>query len=106
MSTRVLVVDDEDTLRTVIGQVLEEDGYDVTEAPSGEKALELFRQSPYPIVITDVIMGKMSGLELLQEVKLLDPESLVVIMTSQASLDKATAAFGRAALQRGARKNN
>lgn len=93
MSTRVLVVDDEDTLRMVISQVLEEDGYDVTTATSGEEALELFRQSSFPIVVTDIIMGKMSGLELLQEVKLLDPEVLVVVMTSQASLDKATAAI-------------
>ena len=93
MSTRVLVVDDEDTLRGVISQVLEEDGYDVTGAPSGEEALDLFRQAPYPIVVTDIIMGKMSGLDLLQEVKLLNPEALVVVMTSQASLDRATSAI-------------
>jgi len=93
MSTRVLVVDDEDTLRMVISQVLEEDGYDVTTAAIGEEALDLFRQSPFPIVVTDVIMGRMSGLELLQEVKLLDAEALVIMMTSQASLDKATAAI-------------
>ena len=93
MSTRVLVVDDEDTLRMVIAQVLEEDGYDVTTAASGEEALDLFRQSSFPIVVTDIIMGKMSGLELLQEVKLLDPEALVVVITSQASVDRATAAI-------------
>jgi len=93
MSTRVLVVDDEDTLRMVISEVLEDDGYDVTTAASGEEALNLFRQEPYAIVVTDVIMGKMSGLELLQEVKLLDSEALVVVMTSQASLDKATTAI-------------
>ena len=97
MSTRVLVVDDEDTLRMVISQVLEEDGYEVTTAASGEEALRLFRQSPFPIVLTDVIMGKMNGLELLREVKLLDSEALVVVMTSQASLDKATAAIRRGA---------
>jgi two-component system cell cycle response regulator len=93
MNTRVLVVDDEDTLRMVISEVLEDDGYDVTTAASGEDALDMFRQQPFPIVVTDVIMGKMSGLELLQEVKLLDTEALVVVMTSQASLDKATTAI-------------
>ncbi len=93
MGTRVLVVDDEDTLRMVISQVLEEDGYDVTTAASGEEALDLFRQSSFPIVVTDIIMGKMSGLELLQEVKVLDSEALVVVITSQASVDRATAAI-------------
>ena len=93
MRTPVLIVDDEDTLRGVIAQVLEEDGYDVTEASSGEKALELFRANTFPIVITDIVMGRMSGLELLQEIMLLESDALVVVMTSQGSLDKATAAI-------------
>jgi diguanylate cyclase (GGDEF)-like protein len=93
MDTRVLVVDDEPTIRTVIAQVLQENGYRVTEATSGEEALTKFRQEPYPIVMTDVVMGRMSGIQLLEEVRLLDTDTLVVIMTSQASLEMATSAL-------------
>jgi diguanylate cyclase (GGDEF)-like protein len=93
MADRILVVDDEETLRTVISQVLLEDGHDVTTAASGEEAVDRFRQSPYPLVLTDIVMGKMSGLDLLKEVKLINPDSLVVVMTSHASLDSATSAL-------------
>ncbi|MCP3978910.1 MAG: diguanylate cyclase [bacterium] len=89
----MLVVDDEDTLRTVISQVLIEDGHDVAAAASAEEALELFRENPFPLVITDIIMGKMSGLELLREVKELESETLVVVMTSHASLETACEAL-------------
>jgi diguanylate cyclase (GGDEF)-like protein len=93
MNSRILVVDDEDTIRSVIAQVLEEAGYLVTEAPCAELALQAYREQAYPVVITDIIMSKMSGIELLKELKLLDPEALVVVMTSQASVDSATSAL-------------
>jgi two-component system, cell cycle response regulator len=91
--TRILVVDDESTLRSVIAEVLTDDGHTVTQAANAEEALALFREAPFPLVITDIVMGKMSGLDLLTEVKVLDPESLVIIMTSHASLETATAAL-------------
>lgn len=90
---RVLVVDDEPTLRTVIGRVLEMDGHEVALASSAEEALALFRESPFPLVITDIVMGGRSGLQLLRDVRQLEPDTLVVIMTSHASLETATAAL-------------
>jgi two-component system, cell cycle response regulator len=89
----VLVVDDEPTLRSVLRQVLEDDGYFVTDAPCAEQALESFRQRPVPLVISDIVMGKMSGLELLREIKQIEPETLVIMMTSHASLEAATNAL-------------
>jgi diguanylate cyclase (GGDEF)-like protein len=77
----------------VIGQVLKRSGHDVTLSASAEEALERFREAPYPLVITDVIMGGKTGLELLQAVKDLAPETLVVIMTSHASLETAMRAI-------------
>jgi diguanylate cyclase (GGDEF)-like protein len=91
--SRVLVVDDEETIRSVIAQVLEEDGYHVTEAGSGEEALDVFRRTAFPLVITDIVMSRMSGIELLKELKLLDPEVQVVVITSHASVDTATSAL-------------
>ena len=90
---RVLVVDDEDGLRTIISQVLADAGYEVTTAASGEAALEIFKDSPFPIVMTDVFMQEMTGVELLHEIKELEPNTQVVIMTSNASLESATAAL-------------
>jgi diguanylate cyclase (GGDEF)-like protein len=90
---RILVAEDEDTLRTVITEVLETDGHEVVGAASGEAALEIFRRTPFSLVLTDIVMGRLTGLDLLSEIKLIDPGSLVVVMTSHASLDSATAAL-------------
>ena len=90
---RILVVDDEEALRNIISQVLSDDGYEVTTASSGEAALELFQNGPFPIVMTDVFMEKMTGIDLLHEIKALNPNTQVVIMTSNASLESATAAL-------------
>jgi diguanylate cyclase (GGDEF)-like protein len=91
--TPVLVVDDEDTIRGLIVQVLEDEGYDISEASNAEEALSLFRSKPFPLIVTDIYMGKMTGLDLLKEVKTLDGNSLVVVMTSNASLETATEAL-------------
>lgn len=90
---RILVAEDEDTLRCVIRQVLAADGHEVTEADSGEKALEIFRSDPFPLVITDILMKRMTGLDLLAEIKLIEPDCVVVVMTSHASLETATTAL-------------
>ena len=76
-----------------VSQVLTDTGYEVTTAASGEAALEIFKDSPFPIVMTDVFMQEMTGVELLHEIKQLEPNTQVVIMTSNASLESATAAL-------------
>jgi diguanylate cyclase (GGDEF)-like protein len=90
---RVLVVDDETTLRSVIGQVLRLSGHEVTTAASAEEALEHFGAAPYPLVFTDIVMGGRTGLDLLREIRRRSPETLVVMMTSHGTLETATAAL-------------
>jgi diguanylate cyclase (GGDEF)-like protein len=90
---RILVADDEETLRTVISQVLVAEGHEVTTAGSGEEAFELFRANPFPMVVTDIVMRRMSGIDLLIKVRELDPECLVVVITSHASLETAMVAL-------------
>ena len=80
---------DEESLRKILSQVLTEDQHEVIEAASGEQALALFKKEPFPLVITDIVMDGMSGIELLQEIKQHGPETQVIIMTSHASLDTA-----------------
>lgn len=89
----LLVVDDEETLRSVVSQVLSADGFTVAEAASGEEALEAFRVQTHQLVITDIRMGGMSGIQLLTEIKERSPDTQVVIMTSHASLDSAITAL-------------
>lgn len=89
----LLVVDDEETLRSVVSQVLSADGFVVAEAASGEEALEAFQAVSHPLVITDIRMKGMSGIELLTRIKEHNPDTQVVIMTSHASLDSAITAL-------------
>jgi len=93
MSFEVLIVDDEESLRGVLTQVLEEDGFVVSEAASAEEALDIFSRTHPPIVFTDIRMGGMSGLQLLHEIKQSRPETQVIIITSNASLDSAITAI-------------
>jgi two-component system, cell cycle response regulator len=90
---RILVADDDESLRSVLKQVLSMDGYEVILTASGEEALAAFRKEPCSLIITDIRMGHMSGIQLLQEVKLLRPDTQVIIMTSNATLDTAITAI-------------
>jgi diguanylate cyclase (GGDEF)-like protein len=69
------------------------DGYEVTLTASGEEALAAFNKEPFSLIITDIRMGKMSGIQLLQEVKRLRPDTQVIIITSNATLDTAITAI-------------
>lgn len=69
MATRILVVDDNRDSLFITRGILEPKGYEVIEATSGEEALELVRQSPPDLVLLDIMMPGMSGLEVLQKLK-------------------------------------
>lgn len=90
---RILVADDDESLRSVLKQVLSMDGYEVTLTASGEEALAAFKKEPCSLIITDIRMGNISGIQLLQEVKRLRPDTQVIIITSNATLDTAITAI-------------
>ena len=90
---RILLADDESTLRTEISRVLVADGHEVVSVASGEEALERFKAEPFPFVVTDVFMGRMTGLDLMSQLKALDPDCVVVVMTGPASWESATKAL-------------
>jgi two-component system, cell cycle response regulator len=89
----ILVVDDDDSLLGVLSQLLQEDGYQVTTASSGEEALDRYRENHFPLVISDVKMPGMSGIALLQKIKEINSDGEVIIMTSYATLDIAVSAL-------------
>lgn len=89
----VLVADDDEALRNIVGEVLKADGYDVAVASDGNDAWRLFEQSYPELVFTDIRMPGRTGLELLAEIKRVSPLTHVVIMTSHASLETAIGAL-------------
>ena len=90
---RILVVDDEGSVRTVLSEVLAEDGFQVSQATSGDNALEIMQNESFALVITDINMPGISGIQLLEAVKARTPETEVIIITSYASLDTAVTAL-------------
>ncbi|HEY4552029.1 MAG TPA: response regulator transcription factor [Bacillaceae bacterium] len=62
---KILIVDDEEILRMLIADTLEDEGYDIDEAPDGEKALEKLKNEPYDLMILDFMMPCMTGIEVL-----------------------------------------
>src|SRR5438445_12987902 len=92
---RVLVVDDEETVTVTLQGILELDGYSVTASTSGEIALELMRTHPFEVVLTDLRMDGVDGLDLLRELHTISPDSVAIVLTGDASL--APAVQGRRA---------
>lgn len=87
MAKHILVVDDEEILRTMIRDVLRVEGYNVEMVGSGEAALEHMAMHPVDMVITDNNMPGIQGLELLADVRSRDPKLPVIIMTAYGSID-------------------
>lgn len=87
-SIRILIVDDEKGILEALQTHLELDGYQVDVANSAKEALELFQKEPYHIVMTDINMPVMDGLVLLEEIKALRGDTIVVMITAYTSLTK------------------
>ena len=79
---RVLVVEDNYSLLEVVCQILQEQNYKVTGVESGETAIEELKIKDFDLVITDLNMGEINGIEVLRKTKELNPETMVIIMTS------------------------
>ena len=89
----ILVAEDEDLMRAIISRLLEEAGYRVAAVGSAEEALEIFAAGDVSVTLTDIRMAGMDGLTLLDRVKDVDPEALVIVMTAYSSVDSAVAAL-------------
>ncbi len=79
---RLLVVDDEDLLRNSLLKLLTMEGYSVLSASDGNEALGLIKENKFQLVITDLKMPGMSGMELIEEVRKLSPDTKVIILTA------------------------
>jgi len=90
---RVLVVDDEENLRRVTQLKLQQAGYEATTASDGARALELLARHPQDLIITDLKMPGMSGLDLLRSVKEEYPEVIVIVVTAFGTIESAVEAM-------------
>jgi len=93
MSHRILIVDDDTDARSALVRVLEKDGYSVAGAASAQEALRKFDQCPFDLVLTDMRMEGMDGIELLRVLKTRRSDIPVIIMTAFASVDTAVQAI-------------
>jgi DNA-binding NtrC family response regulator len=86
---KVLLVDDEERFRLTLSKLLAVRGLDVVTLGSGREALEELKNHRYDVILLDVRMPEMNGIEVLAEVKKMDPTLEVIILTGHASVDAA-----------------
>jgi PAS domain S-box-containing protein len=89
----VLLVEDEEAIVRVLARSLQYDGYEVVTAANGQEGLEVFRRERPDIVLTDIKMPVMDGLELLKEIKAESPETEVIIITGHGDMDSSIEAL-------------
>jgi DNA-binding NtrC family response regulator len=90
---RVLIVDDEQSICDVLSISLRKEGYEVAAETSPKKALDRFRREKYDLVLQDLKMPEMDGIDLLRELKRIREEAVVVIMTAYSTWDRAVEAM-------------
>ena len=91
--SKVLVVDDERSMRELLSIVLRRDGYRVLVAENGKAAVDMLRHERIDVLITDIRMPEMTGVDVLREAKLIDPSIITIVMTAFASTDTAVDAL-------------
>ncbi len=93
MADRVLVVDDEQSLRKVLAATLQREGYEVTVCVDGEEAIAALERDGADVVVTDLVMPRMDGLTLLRKVIARHPDVPVIVVTAHGRIDSAVEAM-------------
>jgi len=95
--SRILVVDDEKGMREFLAIMLRKEGYDVVTAEGGQKAVKIIKEDVFDLVITDIRMPRVDGVEVLRAVKEASPETVVIMITAYASAETAVEAMKQGA---------
>ena len=93
----VVIVDDEGVVRDVLAAILRDKGIEVRTAESGQRGLDLLIETPADFLITDFLMPRMNGTELLKEAQRLSPQTKVILMSGHVDFDGAIAQAARGA---------
>jgi DNA-binding NtrC family response regulator len=94
---KILIVDDDDDLRKNLSEVLRGAGYETQEAASGRDAVDMASDADFDVILLDLIMPKMSGSDVLVELKRVSPRTRVIMITAFASIENAVDAIKRGA---------
>src|SRR6266446_6516427 len=93
MTASILVVDDEKAIQEILAFTLTAEGYEVATVGSGEEALTRVEQQDFDVILTDIVMPGVDGLEVLERSRLLNPRASVIVMTAYAALETAISAL-------------
>lgn len=96
-STAVLVVDDEPLIRETLAEFLQQEGFEVQVAASGEEALKRVRERKFDVLLCDVNLPGLDGIEVLERVGAVSPETFVLLITAYATVESAVEAFQKGA---------
>ncbi len=96
-NNRVLVVDDEPVIRSFLVRVLEREGYAVQAASNGPEALDYLEATSFDLLLTDIKMDQLDGVELLRQAKTRQPDLAVILLTGHATVSSAVAALRQGA---------
>ncbi len=97
MNGSILIVDDEKGQREILTMILRKEGYETVDLPGGQEALALLARKEFDIILTDLKMQGMSGMDLMEHIMADDPEQCVIMMTAHGSIDSAVGAMKRGA---------
>jgi DNA-binding NtrC family response regulator len=93
----ILIIDDEKSIRNVLRDILQHEGYQVEEAPDGEQGIKLFQSKTFDLVLCDIKMPKMDGMEVLQQMMAVNPEIPVIMISGHGSIENAVEAVKKGA---------
>ncbi|MDH4136195.1 MAG: response regulator transcription factor [Anaerolineae bacterium] len=94
---KILVVDDEEVTRLSLAEILSLEGYQVASAKNGEEALQKLEEEAFDLVLADLVMKEVDGLQVMEAAKRLSPETVVIMLTAHATLESAIQAMRRGA---------
>ncbi len=97
MKTSILVVDDLKSIRQTLGGILGDEGYKVVLAEDGYQAIEAAKKTPFDLVFMDIKMPGINGVQTFREIKKIDPEAVVIMMTAYSVEDLVREALGEGA---------
>ncbi len=98
-ATRIVVVDDEEIVTSLVRDALEDEGFSISTASSGPEALEIIKSNGVDLIITDIRMPQMDGIELASKARQISPDVVVIFMTGYANLDSAKEAIKQGAFE-------
>lgn len=98
MTAQILIVDDEESIRFSLKRALERDGHDVAAATDGRQALHLMQHQIFDLILTDLKMDDVNGVELMRQVQAISPDTAVIMLTGYATLESAIEALRQGAV--------